>query len=266
MLGIIPITPNEQRANTVLLLFKIDIVIMMLSVLTEFRTAIGFHNTSIFSVTETTRLLMIATGILALIRSVLNLIIGIFFIMWLRRAYHNLHKAGSQYLRHSEGWAAGAWFVPFLNLSWPLQIVRDVWIETQNVFRKKGEIYEQEEDRISGWWWMMYLVPIIASYVGTFAMKNQAFEIAYIFTAFGTLGYLLDAFLAISLIKRISGMETEMLDRAHQYYQWQNQQYSENLREQNQQEPISHQPNLNVQQQDFYKPEKPDSTPPQDLG
>ena len=51
-------------------------------------------------------------GIIYLIAYIIS---GITFIMWFRRAYFNLHQKVS-WLNHSEGWAAGCWFVPIVNL------------------------------------------------------------------------------------------------------------------------------------------------------
>ena len=51
---------------------------------------------------------------------------GIVFVAWLHRAYVNLAELGIDDLRHSRGWVIGAWFVPFLNLVRPFQIVQDV--------------------------------------------------------------------------------------------------------------------------------------------
>ena len=49
---------------------------------------------------------------------------GVLFIRWFRRAYFNLHTLATG-LRDSEGWAAGAWFVPIVNLYKPFQLMKD---------------------------------------------------------------------------------------------------------------------------------------------
>jgi hypothetical protein len=52
---------------------------------------------------------------------------AIFFINWFSRAYKNLGRLGVAGLRWREGWAIGAWFVPFLNLVRPKAIADDIW-------------------------------------------------------------------------------------------------------------------------------------------
>ena len=49
------------------------------------------------------------------------------FIRWLYRAYGNMDPISPPHRRFETGWAIGAWFVPFLNLWRPKQIVNDVW-------------------------------------------------------------------------------------------------------------------------------------------
>jgi hypothetical protein len=52
---------------------------------------------------------------------------GIVFVVWFQRCYKNAQALGVSNLRFSSGWAAGAWFVPFLNLVRPKQIADDIW-------------------------------------------------------------------------------------------------------------------------------------------
>ena len=52
---------------------------------------------------------------------------AITFIRWLHRAYRNMDPISPPHRRFDTGWAIGAWFVPFLNLWRPKQIVNDVW-------------------------------------------------------------------------------------------------------------------------------------------
>jgi hypothetical protein len=55
---------------------------------------------------------------------------GIVFVVWFQRCYKNSQALGTSNLRFSAGWAAGAWFVPFLNFVRPKQIADDVWKST----------------------------------------------------------------------------------------------------------------------------------------
>jgi len=53
---------------------------------------------------------------------------AVVFIMWFRRAYFNLNARKK--CEHTEGWAAGSWFVPVISLFRPFQIMKEMWVET----------------------------------------------------------------------------------------------------------------------------------------
>lgn len=98
------------------------------------------------------QLLIVGRAAMFLLQIVLLIVSTIFMIRWLRRAYWNLHALGRP-LEHSEGWAAGAWFVPFLNWVRPYTITREVWQQTRLV--AYGDV---EPHGLLRWWWMLYLV------------------------------------------------------------------------------------------------------------
>lgn len=64
------------------------------------------------------------------------LVTGVLFLRWFHRLYKNVHwmaqsqveQEGYAYPpKHTPGWAVGSFFVPFLNLVRPYQIMKDVW-------------------------------------------------------------------------------------------------------------------------------------------
>ncbi len=82
-----------------------------------------------------------------------------FFIRWFRRAYFNLHLLDGVRLSRTEGWAAGAWFVPFINLYLPFFIFREIWMQTQ---RNIPEKIAPVSPGILWVWW----AGLLASYYG----------------------------------------------------------------------------------------------------
>ena len=52
---------------------------------------------------------------------------AIAFITWMYRAYWNVGVLEPGGRRFDHGWAIGAWFVPFLALWRPKQIINDIW-------------------------------------------------------------------------------------------------------------------------------------------
>ncbi|HWL65784.1 MAG TPA: DUF4328 domain-containing protein [Actinomycetota bacterium] len=85
---------------------------------------------------------------------------GILFIVWVRRAYRNLHPLGVQKLRFKAGWAVGGWFVPFLNAVRPKEIVNDIWRSTDPDAprEQEGPGLGRPVEQIVNWWWASYLV------------------------------------------------------------------------------------------------------------
>jgi hypothetical protein len=81
----------------------------------------------------------------------------IWLIMWMRRAYYNLHQLPNIHPEYSDGWAAGAWFVPFLNFARPYTIMKEVWQDTQRA--AWGRIVEPAT--VLGWWWASFILKLL---------------------------------------------------------------------------------------------------------
>ena len=96
-------------------------------------------------------------GIVAILYLVAYLISAVAFISWFRTAYGNLHKKAVG-LAYTPGWAAGAWFVPFLNLVRPYQIMKELYARTQALFDQYGiEIQNRLSDSKVGLWWLLWI-------------------------------------------------------------------------------------------------------------
>ena len=75
----------------------------------------------------------------------------VFFLQWFRRAYYNLRYLSGR-PDHTDGWAVGAWFIPFLNLFRPYSIMKEIWYST-NSAAGRGR-----QHGLLQWWWIAYLV------------------------------------------------------------------------------------------------------------
>ena len=78
------------------------------------------------------------------------------FLLWFARAYRNLERLGVAGLRHAQGWALGAWFVPVVNLFKPKQVADDIWRASEPQLRA-----ERWHDRAVSpwlhWWWAFWI-------------------------------------------------------------------------------------------------------------
>jgi hypothetical protein len=93
----------------------------------------------------------------AIIYSILRIISAVVFIQWFRRAYHNISNFAET--DHTNGWAAGAWFVPIINWFRPFYIMRELWMKITN---QLGE--DQLESKkfnyffYTGVWWTLWII------------------------------------------------------------------------------------------------------------
>jgi hypothetical protein len=207
---ITPIRENNGRSKIiiaifwVLLGFSIIALIAMLNMMTK--------NDYMDFDAERFKTAAILTFVVGLLQLAVNILAMIFFIMWMRRAYWNLHNLNQIGLRHSEGWAAGAWFVPFLNLAWPYQIMKDIWHYTQSATYVPGTPYNHQPGTLVGWWWAMYLTKNILTNIASrldFVNDNEL-TVIYILLVYPF--EIVAILLTIQMIKRISGFEDRLFD------------------------------------------------------
>ena len=87
-------------------------------------------------------------------------VIAVVFLVWFRRMHVNLRALGEPRTRHSDGWAVGSWFVPFLNFVRPKQIADDIW-RRSDPERSRGAITPGAPHgpvpSLIHWWWGLYL-------------------------------------------------------------------------------------------------------------
>ena len=148
----------------------------------------------------------------------------IYFLQWFRRAYSNLHIVGAKLL-FPEGWAAGAWFIPFLNLVRPYRIMREVWIETQLMGREPSEKRQALPLTLVNLWWALWL---LASLPAQYSISTHFDEMmAGKVPAFTGMDHLAQAasnfmlvtagLLLIRIIRKVSVWEVELHDRYQRF-------------------------------------------------
>jgi Domain of unknown function (DUF4328) len=147
---------NTQRARQTLVLFwSIIVVSFALMVINFIYTTLPAG----FDITNSTgfgQALVLLDGLLEILYVAVVLLATIFFLQWFRRAYLNLRLAG-RWPEHTDGWAVGAWFVPFLNLVRPYTIMKEVWHDTNDMASRN------KAHTLVGWWWAAYLVHSVMS-------------------------------------------------------------------------------------------------------
>jgi hypothetical protein len=81
------------------------------------------------------------------------------FIRWLHQAYKNLDVVAPGVRRYGHGWAIGSWFVPFLNLWRPKEIINDI--------HRGGE--GPNVATLLWFWWALFL---ISNWIANFGFRS----------------------------------------------------------------------------------------------
>jgi hypothetical protein len=155
--------PNDARAKHIIIIFWIVFGITILDVVMRvslFNFYTNWENGTIPSEQEKSIAVLQMAGMWVLDIGMLVLCC-VFFIRWFRRAYANLGRIGVRTI-YEEGWAAGFWFVPFINLVRPHEIMTEIWNKTQLQLNKSTIV----SSSIVNWWWGLYITKNV---VGTIA-------------------------------------------------------------------------------------------------
>jgi hypothetical protein len=142
-------------------------------------------------------------------------ITAIVWVVWFQRCYKNAQSMGALDLRFSSGWAAGAWFVPFLNLVRPKQIADDIWKATDPTLPlvPNREWIVKPRPRLLDFWWGFFVAGSIISRIA-FSAGNDTESLSTLRTldrlsAFTDVVMIVAAVLAALVVKSLN-------ERAHQ--------------------------------------------------
>jgi Domain of unknown function (DUF4328) len=208
-----PVLPNANRAKTIIIIFYVLLALQLAMMVGNYFQMIllqDFKQGNIDMERATQNDLrqgIIGSGyLLALVFSI------IYFIRWFRRAYHNLERADIP-IDHAEGWAAGAWFVPLINLFRPFQIMREIWTKTQQVVSRDEEL---KPGSLLGWWWAAYLLNNIIGNISVILGRNDESIQTLIETTtlefYGGFLELAAGIMMIIIIRQVAGFEEHMYE------------------------------------------------------
>ncbi len=82
---------------------------------------------------------------------------AIVFLMWTHRASRNLPALGGRDLQFTPGWAVGWFFVPFLNLVRPYQVMAEISRESDPHRATGGFGVAKRTAAIVGVWWSIFI-------------------------------------------------------------------------------------------------------------
>jgi len=163
---------NSKRAKTVMIIFWI------LTGLTVIGIVSGYFELEILKNAQQGEFISdkeanasdIRQMIIGLLQTGLYIASIVVFLNWFRRAYGNLHRIGITYLKHKESMAVWSWFIPIIDLFRPVQIMNEIWTETQEKIKKYDSNYNLKSGGlIIGLWWTLF---IISNFIGRYVLKT----------------------------------------------------------------------------------------------
>ncbi|MBW3519651.1 DUF4328 domain-containing protein [Flavobacterium sp. NKUCC04_CG] len=147
--------PNEDRARAAVVMVWAVIVLELIGIISNYMQydLLQCFSNGVEYTTEQLENNDLRVKFVTIIYGVFFAMSGITFIMWFRRAYYNLHQCHKD-VRFLEGWAAGAWFVPILNLFRPFQIMKELFNLNGYLLAKNGikNIKTFPALYLSAWW------------------------------------------------------------------------------------------------------------------
>ncbi|NPA45519.1 MAG: DUF4328 domain-containing protein, partial [Chlorobi bacterium] len=162
------IKPNKERADIAIKLIWLVMLIEIISATSSFfqyRLLMKISKGEIISV-QVANANDTREQIVAIVYLIVFFISGITFIKWFRRAYYNLGVRTKT--NYTEGWAAGAWFVPIISLFRPVQIMNELWDKTSKLISEKTNTPTTSRPVIIGIWWALW---ILSHFIGRYVLK-----------------------------------------------------------------------------------------------
>lgn len=198
--------PNEQRAKNAITLIWIVLILEVLSLISGYlqydllQTVAHGGNISM-SQADANDLRELFVGILYFIAFIIS---AVTFIQWFRRAYFNLHLK-VRHLKNEESAASYSWFIPFVNLYRPYQIMKETYQETKELLIKNGI---QEKQTLSSsnvliWWTLWIVSGLIGQFTFRFSMHAETIDELTMSTIFNLINNIIGIPLALITIKII---------------------------------------------------------------
>lgn len=151
--------------------------------------------------------------IIAYVYYAIRILAVICFLLWFSRAYSNLHQK-LQSLNFTEGWAVGAWFVPFINLGRPYRIMKELYTESTFWLKLKGiNVQENGTQYIIPWWTFWLLIGLLGRIINK--MPEETVEELIEMTQFAIgsgVMELIAGFLALKVVSDYTKREEYMME------------------------------------------------------
>lgn len=170
----IPVISSEKRAKAAVTMIYFVTVAYTLNVLADIANKIFFDgNIGAEDDNGAGLIVTLLFASIAMISFVLVLISAVTFIMWLWRAYSNLHALGCPDL-YNRAWTIAGWFIPFLNLYLPYKIMQTMFKGINIQLMGKSTLLQkstQANGNNIGVWWALWIILVV---LGNLEIKTNS--------------------------------------------------------------------------------------------
>ncbi len=195
---------NSQRARMAMVLIFIVMAIALINVISGIQYSMvlqsfidgedSLDNYSEFVPGE------VLNGVAAIIYLIALIISSVTFIQWFRRAYYNIGTISPT--EFTEGWAAGAWFVPILNWFRPYKIMAEINRKAHNLLESNSVSERTNNQTWIGIWWALWVVGNILNQIA-FRFPSNTLEDLQSATYINNITYLMDVPMGLIVCKII---------------------------------------------------------------
>jgi len=158
---------NRKRSRIVILLFWVHFGATVLTTLSSYMTyQLLVEAQSVDIDIERAEMNDLRDGAIALLFLATYIALIVVYINWFRRGRYNLEQCVPD-LAHTHQQAGYAWFIPFVNLYQPYQIMKEMYERAVGFLRQKGIDGIEPGLSLVGLWWTYWVVANIANNVVT---------------------------------------------------------------------------------------------------
>jgi len=215
----VEIWDNSKRAKNLIIVFCVLIGLTIVGLFT------GYNELQILKKAQIGELVSeqeadmsdLIQGVIGIAQTGIYIASVILFLNWFRRAYGNLHRLSVSNLKYSETMTIWAWFIPIISLFRPVQIMNEIWNETQKKIKQLDASYTFKDLGLPvTLWWILF---IVSNFIGRYVMKTGFKDETIEQLIEGSQAILIsdimeipEALLVILIVFKISKMESKLAE------------------------------------------------------
>lgn len=139
----------------------------------------------------------------------------VFFLLWIYRVYRNLPALGAAGLKFTPRWAVGGFFVPFLNLVRPFQVMSEIWQVSSAVadLRNDTDWKDVPLPVLLRIWWGSWLLGNFLSQTSTLAARGNDLDQLIVSDWLSIAALVLNIAAAVLLIRIVRSVDLKQAEK-----------------------------------------------------